>query len=458
MPAEDKDNTPISGDSLDQLLSDARWPVVPQPAVARVAQHWETVWNARQRREVFLRRMAALGLAATLLGAVTIGWLRLRLGDKSIADTKPLQEISPKQSAPTIEPTPVVTKALQSNDAAQHETRRPAIAAHDVSIDRTHGPNAFTDLPADVVPSRPPNTLEELMLAASDHKRKHSPTSARVAKPSPPRKLGSNSLVNAPRKTRRKAPVSAEPSPREILIVSGAIDRLVADSKVNVVKVGTELSTSAPNPEKLLLLTLSRGTRPQQIAALRLLAETGSTASIGPLLRAAEEPQLHAASVEALARLADPSIVREAARLEPDSELQRTLMAALLARGEPGALGEFLSFVENDRTADAALAATQLVKKPPMDLLFSTFSEPLEAHRIAAARVIGRIDGASTTQRLITMVELGVNRHEACIALLSSRGREATRYVNAAAQRDPSLAAIFSGARMFTQLDNPPRS
>jgi hypothetical protein len=208
----------------------------------------------------------------------------------------------------------------------------------------------------------------------------------------------------------------------------------------------------------LLLQTLSHGTGPQQVAVLRLLAETGSSASVGLIARTAEEPQLHQAAVEALARLADPSLVSELARMESDGELRRTLMAALLARGEPASLGEFLSFVENESTADAALAAAQSVKKPPMDLLFATFSLPLEIHRIAAARVIGRIDGAATTQRLITMVELGVNRHEACIALLSSRGREATQYVNAAAERDPTLAAILSGARLFTQLDNPPRS
>ncbi len=458
MPLEDKDSTPSSSDSLDQLMSEARWPVVPERALARVAQHWEAVWKARQRREVFLRRMAALGLAATLLGAVTIGWLRMRPGAKSIADIQALPEISPQQSAPAIEPTPIVTKIVPPNEAAQHEARRPAIAAHDGTIDRAHMAKVFPDLPADVVASRPPNPLEELMLAASDRERKHSSTSARVVKPSPPRTLGSGLAIDAPHKARRKGAVDVGPAPMEILIVSRAIESLVTDAKVDVVKVGAKLSTSAPNHEKLLLLTLSRGSRPRQIAALRLLGETGSSASIGPLLRAAEEPQLHAASVQALARLADPSMVSELARLEPNGELQRTLMAALLARDEPAALGEFLSFVENDRTADAALAAAQLVTRPPMDLLFSTFSQPLEAHRIAAARVIGRIDGASTTQRLITMVELGVNRHEACIALLSSRGREATRYVNAAAQRDPSLAAIFSGDRMFTQLDNPPRS
>ena len=93
-----------------------------------------------------------------------------------------------------------------------------------------------------------------------------------------------------------------------------------------------------------------------------------------------------------------------------------------------------------------------------MDLLFASLSVPLESQRIAAARVIGRIDGAATTQRLIGMVDSGVNRHEACIALLSSRGPEATRYVDAAARRDPALAAILSGARLFTPSENPPRS
>lgn len=438
MSPDDKDHTPISGDSLDHLLSEARWPAVPQPTVARVAQHWNTVWEARRRREVFMRRLAALGLAATLLGAVAIGWFRLRPSDKSIAEAEPVQTPSPNRSATAVEPTPIVTKSTHSNQAAHHETRRP------------------TEL--ELVPSRAPNPLEELILAASDRQRKRPTTSASIPKPSPPRKLGSNSLVNVPGKTRRKTSVGRDTSAVEAAMVSAAIERLVSDSKLDVVKVGTELSTASPNHEKFLLLTLNRGTRPQQIAALRLLAETGSSASVGPLLRVAEEPQLRLASVEALARLADPSLVSELARVEPSGELRRTLMAALLARGEPAALEEFLSFVENDRTADAALAAAQSVRQPPMELLFSTFSQPLEAHRIAAARVIGRIDGAATTQRLITMVELGVNRHEACIALLSSRGKEATQYVNAAAQRDSSLAAILSGARMFTQLDNPPRS
>jgi hypothetical protein len=437
MSSDDKDHTPISGDSLDHLLSEARWPAVPQPTVARVAQHWNKVWETRRRREVLMRRLAALGLAATLLGAATIGWFRPRPGEKSIADAQPPQTPAPKRSATAIKPTAIVTKNTHPTDAAQHETRRPT--------------------EAELVPSRPPNPLEELILAASDRKRKRSSTSASITKP-PPHKLGSDSLVNAPRKTRRKAPVGPDTSAAEAAIVSAAINRFVSDSKLDVVKVGTELSIASPNHEKFLLLTLNRGTRPQQVAALRLLAETGSSASVGPLLRAAEEPQLRPASVEALARLADPSLVSEMARVEPNGELRRNLMAALLVRGEPAALEEFLSFVENDRTADAALAAAQSVKRPPMELLFSTFSQPLEAHRIAAARVIGRIDGAATTQRLIAMVELGVNRHEACIALLSSRGEEATRYVNAAAQRDPSLAAILSGARMFTQLDNPPRS
>jgi hypothetical protein len=134
------------------------------------------------------------------------------------------------------------------------------------------------------------------------------------------------------------------------------------------------------------------------------------------------------------------------------------LLASLFSHGEPVSLEQFLNFAADDKTADAALAAAQSVKNPPMDLLFSGLSDPLEARRIAAARVIGRIDGAATTRRLIAMVESGINRHEACIALLSSRGQEAVRYVDTAAEHDPSLAAIFSGARLFTLSDQPPRS
>jgi hypothetical protein len=443
MCADQNGELPSDGESLDALLREARWPSAAPPAVSRLAQHWEKVWTARRRRDVLLRRAAACAIVAAVLAGATVGWFRLRPNEESIADVKQPPALAPERSMPPTERGRFAVKGPQPIDT-HHEARRPT------QIAQTATP--------DLAPFRAPNELEELMLAAADRQAKRRSPAVKVGKPSPKRRIGAEALVKAPGKTGRKSTGGRDHTDAELAIVRSAVERVAADSQADVAKIGAELRTSSPNHEQFLLQTLNRGTQPQQIAALRLLAEVGSSASVGPLLRAAEETPLHRAAVEALARLADPSLVGELARMESDGELQRTLIAALLARGEPASLREFLGFVENERTADAALAAAQTVKKPPMDLLFSTLSQPLEVDRIAAARIIGQIDGAATTQRLIAMVESGVNRHEACIALLSSRGREATQYVNAAAERDPTLAAILSGARLFAQLDHPPRS
>ena len=258
---------------------------------------------------------------------------------------------------------------------------------------------------------------------------------------------------------RRKSPATAKPVSPDQARVNAAVERLVSDQRADVAAVALELRKSRALSEQVLIeAAVDRGKTRARQAALRLLAEIAGPLSVPPLLRASRQPALHATALEPLVRLADPSVLGELARSERDAGLRRSLLAALLARGEPGSLDVFLSFVENEPTAEAALASAQTLKVPPMDLLFASLSSSLESRRIAAARVIGRIDGAVTTQRLIGMVEAGVNRHEACIALLSSRGPEAMQYVDAAARRDPALAAILSGARLFAPADNPPRS
>jgi hypothetical protein len=296
------------------------------------------------------------------------------------------------------------------------------------------------------------------MLAASDRNRRHSLAFARGAQPSTKQKVASESFVRSSGKSHRKSSPATDAKSAEAAIVAWAVKRLVSDSGADVASVSAQIRTAAPSHEEFLLATLDRGKAPEQIAALRLLAEIGSAAAVGPTLRAAAVPELHRAAIGTLVQIADSSIVGELVLGEQNADLQRTMLAALLSRGESPALEQFLNFVANEGTADAALAAAQSLKDPPMDLLFSSLSDPLEVRRIAVARVIGRIDGAATTRRLIAMVESGVNRHEACIALLSSRGQEAARYVDTAAEHDPSLAAIFSGARLFSVSDQPPRS
>ncbi len=313
-------------------------------------------------------------------------------------------------------------------------------------------------MPSEVVPWRSPNALEELILAAHDRERGQAAPSPAIAQHEPNKKPATTPPVHLAGVARRKSPTTSKPLSSEQARVASAIQRVASEKRVDVAAVALELRKSAAISERLLIETLDRGKSREQLAALRLLAEIGSPLSVVPVFRAAHESALHATALETLVRLADPSVLGELARSERNPELQRSLLAALLARGEPNALDVFLSFVQYEPTTETALAAAQTLKDPPMDLLFASLSVPLESQRIAAARVIGRIDGAATTQRLIGMVDSGVNRHEACIALLSSRGPEATRYVDAAARRDPALAAILSGARLFTPSENPPRS
>jgi hypothetical protein len=457
MCADRNDELPTDGESLDALLREARWPSATQPAVARLTQHWEKVWSARRRRETLMRRAAALAVAAMLLGGATIGWLRVRPADKSIAKAEGRTKAAPERSAPQAERDPVGSTSPQSIDTARHETRRPTVTVQNAASGRAKESSSSAELAADLAPSRPPNELESLMLAASDRNRRRALASAKAARPSTKQKAASESFVGSSGRGRHRLSPATDAKSAEAAIVAAAVKRLVSDPKVDVARVSAQIRTAALKHEEFLLATLDQGKAPEQIAALRLLAEIGSAAAIGPTLRAAAVPELHRAAIGTLVRIADSSIVGELVLGEQNADLQRTLLAALLSRGEP-ALEQFLNFVANEGTADAALAAAQSLQNPPMDLLFSSLSDPLEARRIAAARVIGRIDGAATTRRLIAMVESGVNRHEACIALLSSRGQEAVRYVDTAAEHDPSLAAIFSGARLFSVSDQPPRS
>ena len=232
-----------------------------------------------------------------------------------------------------------------------------------------------------------------------------------------------------------------EAADAEQAAVEAAVARLVADPKADAAVAATALLGTVG---VRMAARLGRDQRPSRRAnrGHAAFGRNWEPRRSPRLLQARGDLKLHAAAIAALSRLADSQTISELARQETEKDLQRTLLASLLARGDAQALGEYLNYVQSEAMGDTALSAVDLVQNPPMDMLFSTLQSTQVLECMAAARVIGRIDGAATTRRLIAMVEQGTSRQEACVAPLSSRGEEAVNFVtNGARQSDAGRPA-----------------
>jgi hypothetical protein len=428
-------------DPLDQLLQQARWPAPRKAAEERLYGHWREISAAARRRQMFWRRASRLALAACLLGAVAGGWFALRQGGAVV--------VRPDQPRVLHERTDRRSPVIAETPKAVHTARRPTIPSglHDAAVksDQMASGAPFDGSP-DVAYSRPPNELEQILFGGLFRRREASARKGEaVAKPSNP---SATAVVAAGRNSLRD---------REGRMLQTALEKLIADPKLDAAKVAAPLQQLAGSYEVLLLAVLNGPGRDKQIAALRLLAELGSPLAVPDVLEAATDANLHSAAIATLCRLADASTLAELANRESDAPLQRSLFETLLSRGDASSVSAYLKFVDNAQTSAAALEAAEAVKNPPLDLLFAMLEVPLESKRIAAARVIGRIDGPEATARLIAMVETGAGRQEACVALLSSRGEEAVRYV-AGARSNPILASAFNSSLFLLPSDSQPRS
>ena len=170
---------------------------------------------------------------------------------------------------------------------------------------------------------------------------------------------------------------------------------------------------------------LSERSAPRRKAQVLLLAEL-CTARSAPLLASlAAEPELRPHALAGLERVGDvPTLTALASGARDDGE-RRRLLAALLRREPAHAVPVFLAFLQDGATEDAALAALDDVKNPPVDALFARLNDPRAGTRLAAARAIGKVDGPAVTARLAWMLRHNVNRREALAALAASNGAEA---------------------------------
>lgn len=446
------ENSPQSPgpDPLDQLLSEARWPTPTPAREVRVAKRWDDLWHNQRRRERMTFRFALFGIAASLLVGVVLGWTWLKRGPSEVHEPVTAEH----HNSPTVKTKSTsIVKSGANRGRPLRKTLRSAIpSAPSQGITGT-APRKVSpaEPPERQIVSRSPTRLEEWLVMAnvrgwqedqnprvrpdaSDH-RPESPAVVRVT----PSK---SQQAHAPRV-----------KPRQIL-ESQAVARLASHPNADPAKVAAALLLSKNFNESRLLSILEGGSPAERKASLKLLGEIGSPRVVPDLLRATADANLHVAAIRALSKIADSATIEQLAHEEPSKELQRVLLAALLGRGDVESLRLYLSNVAGEPLAETALAAAEQTPHPPTDLLFAALRSPSELERLAAARVLGRIDGPATTERLITLLEEGTSRQEACVALLTSRGQEALNFVNSA-RTNPALAAALQAASVLVSTNSP---
>ena len=148
-------------------------------------------------------------------------------------------------------------------------------------------------------------------------------------------------------------------------------------------------------------------------------------------LRAAAPRRQDAAKSQSTPKVASPRELVNVARRASDVGQRRDALAELLESGE-SALPLYLAFVVDDTTRADALAAAHLAKSVSIDGLFAQLRSRRADLAVAAANVLGEIDGPVVTQRLIELIAADRNRREAFLALASSRGTEAQNFLKQA--------------------------
>ena len=150
-------------------------------------------------------------------------------------------------------------------------------------------------------------------------------------------------------------------------------------------------------------------------------------------------------AIRAISKIGDAETVARLVPKESDAELQEQMLAALLARSELRAVAAYLDLVTRPGLEGRPLAVLARVEHPPVEMLFQYMAGPQLSRRLAAALVLGRLDGPAITRRLIQVAAGGGNRQEAMVALLACSNEEAVRFVQNARQ-SVLLAGVLSAA------------
>lgn len=103
-------------------------------------------------------------------------------------------------------------------------------------------------------------------------------------------------------------------------------------------------------------------------------------------------------------------------------------LQALLQRDPTTGVQECLKLAEL-KHEEPAVSALKNVRGVAIEKLFARLDDPRIETRLAAARLLGKVDGPRVTEQLARMVAANQNRREALAALLQSDGVEAKAFL-----------------------------
>jgi HEAT repeat protein len=393
-----------TGDPLDDLLQKASWPEARLEQLERLERGW--------KRTVRRRKIVPIASAAAVVLIPAIGVVGL---------------LAIRDNGRPAEPHTTQQHTVEQRIAEQPQPTSAVVA---------HSPEPDRPQQVAVVPSQPAESPAQIAVEPTAYEL----ALARIHR----RQIAA--IQGATKHATKQAPSpTVEPDP-----IAGAIQRLINEPELQSQSIAQGLALKIPRAEaKLQRLLQTAASNPLETpelraakrhAALRLLGTLATRDSAPLLLAALRDKESPVEVVEAVARLCSIEQLSARARTEVIAERQSVWLAALLERGSPQAVDEFLNLVVHPATSAASLAAVSGVKHAPTDALFSVMHSPSIKMRIAAARVLGTLNDPAVSKRLIELALNSSTRSQALVGLMSSSDPVAKQFL-AYARQDLSLAA-----------------
>ncbi len=203
-------------------------------------------------------------------------------------------------------------------------------------------------------------------------------------------------------------------------------------------------------PEQALATRLNRATDDdERRRVIQQVGEHGSRESLAALMRAAERPAIREEALAAAEQIMGVGRLAEGVPLARDAAVRRALVARLLAAPSPAALRGFLALAADPATRGETLAAAAAVEQLPVAALVATLDGGDKQTRLAAAMVLGHVNGPTVSDALIARVSQSQRAPiEAWVALLACRGAPVDRFL-AQAVVQPRLLGQVNSARAY---------